>query len=408
MATVNISGGVWSSLFLDQINSHSDQEGFFIGEVVSHVTSTVTDTQEKHNKEEMFINIHSYLPGLGLATFYDSKGSVDQVKLLSLLKDNYKNIIGWYTFRRMTPLQVSMKERTIHQSLLHVFHGISMNTFIFGMFTMSPNSLVSTYTMDFTFTTFNGSDFNTLPLTIVNLGDTENSDYKLSSNSTINTKTGVYSQILDSFREHCMDRTGQLKCIKDIQHMNCTLQSKLVSLRQKVGSSEDSLQKLSLEVQELRTKAEVKRKKVIKQKEEKKFEEQFVEENTKTIDTSPVAAETSCGICEEKAVVTVEAPVKKTLDSSDPFLGILTEMKASIIKSKKNPKLRKSIAEECDDGGEGQVFDMSSEDQVDRKTNNGHPYVPLDDVNDGDSDATFVSSQHSLKEDCGTSDSPVF
>ncbi|XP_077992046.1 BRISC complex subunit Abraxas 2-like [Glandiceps talaboti] len=429
MASVNIAGSLWSSLILDHTNCPGDQEGFLIGEVTSHFTSTTTDTQERHKKEEVYINVYSYYPCVGLGSFYNSKGHVDQVKLLSMLKENYKHVIGWYKFRRMTPLDMSMRERALHQSLLNSLHGVSEQTFIFGLFTQYPNGCVTTHSMDCLCTVYNGSDFVPVPVNIINLGNTENSDYKLSSNSVINTSSGIYSKVLDSFREQFLDGKGQLHSVNAIQEMNTSMQSKLVSLRQNVGTSENNLQALFTEVKELRRKAEERRKQKKAEQKQKQEDQQVIEireelEKQEIRETALpvedfVPMETNAAAMENDDGPRNETPTEEEQEqavpvaSSDPFAGMISEMKDSIRKSRNTNFKKQGFSESSRLTGKQKSKQANSNVIDEGETKERHKkkdterYERLMDDTDENSDSTHISNQSS-NIDYEISNSPVF
>ncbi|XP_070540156.1 BRISC complex subunit Abraxas 2-like isoform X1 [Ptychodera flava] len=434
MASVNISGGLWSSLILDQKNCNGDQEGFLIGEVAKHVTNTVTDTQEKHKKEDISLNIFSYFPCPEIGSFYNRKGYVNQVQLLSMLKQNYKHVVGWYKFRRMTSLNVSMRESSIHQNLLKVFRDVSEDMFLFGLFTAYPNLTISTHSTDYLYMTYYGSDFKPIPVTIVNLGNTENSDYRTKQNSTLSSRNGTYGKVLESFQDQFMDNKGQLHSVKAIRQMNTSMQAKLMSLRQNVSSSEEKLQTLSGEVRELRQKAEMKRKEKeaeqtnkeeVTEVEEMPVQEEPVQLSTPEIsteDTDLVPMETSGVPTETKDGPANDQPIQEPAQSEpvmskDPFAGMINEMVDSIKKSQGDSKAKTPISERSRSAaketqnkintvnrGENSITEHSgSQKNIGRSAK----YEQFVDENGSDSDSTCISSQNS-NTDFGTSNSPVF
>ncbi|XP_038070741.1 BRISC complex subunit Abraxas 2-like [Patiria miniata] len=263
---VNVSGCVWSSLFLDHASSMGDQEGFLFGEIRRHTNEDISDSQITRKIEQISINIYSHYACDEPFSFYDRRGRVDQVKLLSMLKDNYKHIIGWYRFRRNTMLDPSMRETTLHRELLNLFHTDTPDLFLLGLFTSGMAWNQATHFFNHQLLTLGNRGLTRLGANIINLGDTGHSEYRASGSAgTVATVQGTYSRILTDFRGRTADSLHGVRVIRDI---NDSVYSKMQILKNKLGTSEQLLQ---TEIEEVR---ELQREKKERREAQKRLEQQ--------------------------------------------------------------------------------------------------------------------------------------
>ncbi|XP_022086526.1 BRISC complex subunit Abraxas 2-like [Acanthaster planci] len=247
--TVNVSGCVWSSLFLDHASSMGDQEGFLFGEIRRQTNEDISDSQITRKTEQISVNIFSHYACDEPFSFYDRKGHTDQVKLLSMLKDNYKHTIGWYRFRRNTLLEPSMRESTLHRELLKLFHVDTPDLFLLGLFTSGMAWNQATHFFNHQLLTLGDRGLTPLGVNIINLGDTSHSEYRETvSAGTVATVTGTYSGILNNFRDRTADSLNGVRVIREISD---TVYSKMQTLKNKLGASEKMLQAEIEQVREL-------------------------------------------------------------------------------------------------------------------------------------------------------------
>lgn len=246
--SVNISGSLLSSLFYEHLNGQGDQEGFLLGEVISHITDTISDSQICSEKEETSLNIYTIVPCEKPFSFYDSSGAIKQQALDYILQGRHKEVLGWYKFRRNTSLEVSLREQNVHTNLSHILVSTYEKFFIFGLFTNYLSSNEATHSFDHVFLRNTGMCFESVPLKVINLGGTSHSEYRLYPPAAINIHSGHYSQVIHS------SRLASNVCdvsVRQIQQVHSALQSKLEALQEQVGDGEAIVAAMTFEVSEL-------------------------------------------------------------------------------------------------------------------------------------------------------------
>ncbi|KAI0211830.1 BRISC complex subunit Abraxas 2 [Lamellibrachia satsuma] len=247
---VTVEGVALSSLLYEHNNSPGDQEGFLLGEVVSRVTDTISDSQINNVKEEIVTYIHSHLPCQGLFSWYSDDGHIIHEKIRELLRNNkHKEVVGWYKFRRNSSTIVSLRERAIHRHLKDVFPNIPASNFVMCLSVTLTEVNLATHTFSHTFFSFNGRSLQGMPLTVVNLGDTMHSDYKMTSSKAV---SGTFHQTVKPFQQVFLDTADNLHSASHIHTMNARLQQRLVEVCNDVVQSEKRLCQLSAEVKKLR------------------------------------------------------------------------------------------------------------------------------------------------------------
>ena len=91
-------------------------------------------------------------------SFYKFGGEVDQSALAPLVAtQKHQEVIGWFKFRRETPLRPSLREAAIHSSLHSTLHpvvyqftlysllGKSGTPFIFALFSSSSDHVIKNF-----------------------------------------------------------------------------------------------------------------------------------------------------------------------------------------------------------------------------------------------------------------------
>ncbi|XP_072024069.1 BRISC complex subunit abraxas 2-like isoform X2 [Amphiura filiformis] len=256
MATICASGSVWSAVYLDQASSKGDQEGFLIGEVISEVTTNISDSQISGKTEHISMNVYSHHACVEPFSFYDRKGHVDQVRLLAMLKENYKNVVGWYQMRRNVPLEPTLRDITLHQQLLKMLRHTSANTFFMGLFSCNMTWNGSIHSMLHQFYTVTSNGYTAIPMSVSNLGETAQTEYRLSASAAKSTTNSTYSQILNSFKNKLVHPGGTVEGAQKVHLLNDAIQERLKNLTGSVGESEEQVQRLTDEVNDLERRAQ--------------------------------------------------------------------------------------------------------------------------------------------------------
>ncbi|XP_015434915.1 PREDICTED: BRCA1-A complex subunit Abraxas-like [Dufourea novaeangliae] len=212
---ITISGAALSLLFYENVRSRGDQMGFLLGENLEFVVKSYTDAEKQietvktHNDIETIVTCP--LPDV----IHDSVGRLNKEKLKDFMRDNSKQVIGWFRFRRDINLVPTFRDKMLHREFASHFsggNGCSQKFFVMCLLSSSTTCEGGTHKFKHVFFRHRSGAYEPVPLRISNLGNDsfilEGSDYKPTPTKKSSNTPDVFNKLIESLNLNLARSSG--------------------------------------------------------------------------------------------------------------------------------------------------------------------------------------------------------
>ncbi|XP_077131899.1 BRCA1-A complex subunit Abraxas 1 isoform X1 [Ranitomeya variabilis] len=242
-----MSGFVFGALAFQHGNSGSDSEGFLLGVVKGEAEDSITDSQMSDVQVVYTIDIQRSIPLYHPCRFYSGVGELNNLALKKLLAGQEKDVIGWYKFRHNTEQTITFREKVLHHNLQTY---LSNSELVFLLVTShSTTETESTHLMEYALHKPQDHLLQKVPLIIANLGLSEQQGYSTLFGSSM---SAGFNRAVTNHRSEFFNEDGTLKEVNKITAVCTSLQEELKETCSRVADSENFVEKLLQQVNQLK------------------------------------------------------------------------------------------------------------------------------------------------------------
>ncbi|XP_062519898.1 BRCA1-A complex subunit Abraxas 1-like [Corticium candelabrum] len=242
--SVSFSGAFLSHFLFDVTARYKgDAEGFLLGHTASQ--------KQKDGTAQQFSVVEEFIICKQPFSFYNKQGQVDIDELRHLLKGNSEKLIGWFRVRRSTPLQVSIRERSIHQSLQQYCSHLQHSELLFAVFTGDVSPTLATQSFAYGAWTLHGSHFIPYKPAITNLGHTGKSEYQQPAAVSLPCSSPRYQEVISSHRKRFQAEDGTLHLVTDITDLYTGMLTNMQGLCSSLNHANEEIVELRRDIEGL-------------------------------------------------------------------------------------------------------------------------------------------------------------
>lgn len=211
-----------------------------MGEVCQREVCTTTDNEQIINIERT-VKIDSVIPCPKTCYFYNAIGQVNSKKLKDFLGKQFDKVVAWYKFKQFHTMRISLREKVILRELSKLFP-VPSDLFTTCLLVTEKTDNHSTHTYSQTFVRYHQSTYNTLPMQIINLSETNG------LNKYIPQGQRVVDTIIKNLKLD-INNTQGFTITKEVHN---AIQEQIDSLPNKSATLEEKLFELEEEIKEMK------------------------------------------------------------------------------------------------------------------------------------------------------------
>lgn len=190
------------------------------------------------------VKVTSVIPCPHTCYFYDGVGVVNEDKIEAFLGDHFRKVVGWYKFKQLPGVKLTLREKLIHKQLSNTCR-IASDLFTTCLLTTDTNDNQSTHVYSQKFIHYSDSKYRQLPMQIINLSNPTTSIQHAEGTSKLINKI-LSSLNLDVRRSQGLTVTREIhnalqKYIDDLPRRSAELEKQVYGLEQEIKQYKHNL-----------------------------------------------------------------------------------------------------------------------------------------------------------------------